>query len=63
MLFPWRLYDFPWEKCYIWKMETIWKGNELWHTYDLKKREALWVPQIYQNELIGLSLMGKSKCN
>ena len=47
------------EKCYIWKMETIWKGNELWHTYDLKKKEDLWVPQIYQNELIGLSLMGR----
>ena len=47
------------EKCYIWKMETIWKGNELWHTYDLKKKEDLWVPQIYQNELVGLSLMGR----
>ena len=45
----------------IWRIETILKGNELWHTYYLKKKEAILVPQIYQKEIIGLSLLGRIK--
>lgn len=43
---------------YIFSIETIWKGSELYHRYDLRTRNGMKVSRSYNEEMIGLSLMG-----
>lgn len=43
----------------IWKIETHLKGNELLHTYYLKNRNGFQVPEIFNDKLIGLTLLGR----
>lgn len=47
------------ETLYIWRMERSKKGEELWHRYYLKKKQALRVPTVYNRKLTGLSLLGR----
>jgi len=52
---------FQGNKLWVWKVETVWKGNELYHKYYLKAKAGFHVPREYHQEIIGLSLMGKVK--
>lgn len=47
------------KNLYIWRMETMLEGNELWHTYYLIKKSSIHTPRIYNNKVIGMSLMGR----
>lgn len=46
-------------RLYIWKIETVTKGNELYHTYYIKLQAGLQVPISYNDNLIGASLPGR----
>ena len=46
------------QSLYVFKIETIWKGSELYHRYDLRTRNGMKVSRTYHEEMIGLSLMG-----
>lgn len=43
----------------IWRIETHLKGNELIHTYYLKSKDGFQVPEIYNEKLVGLALLGE----
>ena len=45
-------------ELYVFKIETSWKGNELYFRYYLKTKKGLCVPVSYHKEIIGLSLFG-----
>ena len=47
------------KKLYIWKIETVTKGNELYHTYYMKTRAGLQTPVTYNASLAGVSLLGR----
>ena len=47
------------KKLYIWKIETVTKGNELYHTYYMKPRAGLQTPVTYNASLAGVSLLGR----
>lgn len=44
---------------WIWKIETILRGNELFHTYYLRDRSGMKGFKRYNQSLIGLSLLGE----
>ncbi len=51
--------SFQGELFFISRIETIYRGNELLHTYTLKPKQGLVVSRIYLQGLTGISLMGK----
>ena len=51
--------SFQGELFFISRIETIYRGNELLHTYTLKPKQGLAVSRIYLQGLTGISLMGK----
>lgn len=46
-------------QLYTWKIESLMKGNELYHTYYMKPKAGFQEPITYHNRLIGVSLLGK----
>lgn len=44
---------------YVWKIESAMKGNELYHTYYMKPRAGFQVPITYNDNLIGVSMLGR----
>ncbi|WP_143322426.1 DUF2345 domain-containing protein [Clostridium sp. HBUAS56010] len=46
------------QSLYVYKIETMWKGSELYHRYDLRTRTGMKVSRANNEEMIGLSLMG-----
>lgn len=46
-------------QLYVWKIESVTKGNELYHTYYMKPHTGFQVPTIYNDTLIGVSLLGQ----
>lgn len=53
--------DFQGTRLWIWRIETGWKGNELYHKYHLKGMDAFYAFRNYNQSLIGLSLLGTVK--
>lgn len=53
--------DFDGRSLCIWRIETHLKGNELIHTYYLKSKEGFQVPEVYNEKLVGLALLGDVK--
>lgn len=52
---------FQGNKLWIWKIDTAWKGDELYHKYYLKSKDGFQVPRQYHDTIIGLSLLGTVK--
>ena len=46
------------QKMTIWKVETHMRGNELYHTYHMRRRQGTGVPAAYNARLSGASLFG-----
>lgn len=46
-------------QLYVWKIESVTKGNELYHTYYMKPHTGFPVPVTYNENLIGVSLLGR----
>ncbi|MDE7477111.1 MAG: hypothetical protein K2M91_04025 [Lachnospiraceae bacterium] len=47
------------QKMTIWKVETHMQGNELYHTYYMRRKSGISVPVEYNSRLSGASLFGK----
>ena len=47
------------QKMTIWKIETHMRGNELYHTYHMRRKTGLSVPVAYNTRLSGASLFGR----
>lgn len=47
------------QKMIIWKVETHMRGNELYHTYHMRRKAGLSVPVAYNTRLSGASLFGR----
>ena len=47
------------QKMTIWKVETQMKGNELYHTYYMRRKSGIAVPVEYNTRLSGASLFGR----
>ena len=46
------------QKMTIWKIETHMRGNELYHTYHMRRKAGLSVPVAYNYKISGVSLLG-----
>lgn len=49
---------FQGNKVWVWKVIIEWKGDQLYHTYYLKSRKDFEIQREFNQEIIGLSLMG-----
>lgn len=47
------------KECFIWRVESCRKGNELYHTSFMKPRSGFLVPVQYNSHISGVSLLGK----